>query len=88
VSETPGKRLSGSLSWLRRSPLLLYSEIGIAYAAGLSLLTIAGFAGFRCYRSMRPAEPPGIRCLNCGERLPSSARRCDVCGSASWTYRN
>jgi hypothetical protein len=68
--------------------LLLYSQIGLIYAAGLSLLAIAVYAGFRSYRSVRPPEPPGVQCLNCGERLPATARRCDVCGSASWTYRN
>jgi len=68
--------------------LVLYNEVGPVYAAGLLVISAACFSGYRYYRSPHPREPVGIRCLKCGETLPSTARRCDYCGSASWTYRN
>ena len=68
--------------------LLLYNAIGLTYAAGLSVISAAGLLGYRYYRARNPPEPPGIRCVRCGEKLRATARQCDACGSASWTWRN
>jgi len=68
--------------------LILFEAVGPVYGIALFVVAIAGYFAIRHYRERHPPEPPGIRCLKCGQFLPATARNCDFCGSASWTYRN
>jgi len=65
--------------------IFLYQSIGLAGAMVLVVATIGSFAGYRFYRSRNPAKAAAVRCLTCGETLPSTARACKYCGSARWT---
>jgi len=68
--------------------LFLYESVGLTAAAGLCAVSIAGLAVYRFLRARNPAKAPSVRCLTCGEILPSTARQCKYCGSASWTVKN
>jgi hypothetical protein len=68
--------------------VLLFDAVGPIFAALLIAIALAGLFGYRYYRAKHPPESFGLRCLKCGEILPYTARHCDACGSASWTYRN
>jgi hypothetical protein len=65
--------------------IFLYQSIGTVGTLVLVAGFLAGFAGYRLYRSRNPAKPPAVRCLTCGETLSSTARQCKYCGSARWT---
>ena len=65
--------------------IFIYQSIGEGGAIVLCLGSLAGFAGYRFYRSRNPAKAAKVRCLTCGEILSSTARECKYCGSARWT---
>ena len=65
--------------------IFLYQSMGQEGTIVLCVGAMAGFAGYRLYRSRRPAKGPSVRCLTCGETLASTARECKYCGSARWT---
>jgi hypothetical protein len=65
--------------------IFLYESVGLVGAMALLVGTIAGSIGYRFYRSHRAGKAVGVRCLTCGETLPSTARECKYCGSARWT---
>jgi hypothetical protein len=65
--------------------IFLSQSIGLEAFLLLGLGALAGFAGYRFYRSRNPAKAPAVRCLVCGETLASTARECKYCGSARWT---
>jgi hypothetical protein len=65
--------------------IFLYESVGMVGAIVVLAGTIAGAIGYRFYRSRRPAKAGGVRCLTCGETLPSTARECKHCGSTRWT---
>ena len=64
--------------------MLLYDSLGSWAALAGGLAVIAAFLIYQSARSARPAAA-SIRCIKCGEPLNPNARRCDSCGSASWT---
>jgi hypothetical protein len=65
--------------------IFLRDSVGSWAAVGLVAVFFAVLAGYRWSRTPKSAS---IRCLKCGEALNPSARQCDVCGSASWTFKN
>lgn len=65
--------------------IFLYQSIGPAGSIALVVGTIVSFAGYRLHRSRNPTQAAAVRCLTCGETLPSTARACKYCGSARWT---
>jgi hypothetical protein len=65
--------------------VFLYQSIGLAGAIALFAGSIAALVAYRLYRSRKPARSAGVRCLTCGETLPSTARACKYCGSTRWT---
>ena len=66
--------------------LMLTGSIGLE--GGVCLAAAAG-AAFLCHRVYRRhARGPVVYCLRCGETLPSTARQCNSCGSASWSMKN
>jgi hypothetical protein len=68
--------------------LFLYESIGTMGVAALSVAAIVGYAVYRLRRGRSRTKGPMVRCLTCGETLPSTARQCKYCGSASWTVIN
>jgi hypothetical protein len=65
--------------------IFTYQSIGLVGAMVLGAVVIAGFGGYRFYRSRRRLKAGAVRCLTCGETLASTARACKYCGSARWT---
>ena len=68
--------------------LMVRESMGLAAGAGLAGGLAAGVLGYRFYRRCYPAKGPEVYCLRCGAVLPSTARHCKVCGSASWSMKN
>jgi hypothetical protein len=68
--------------------LMLAGSIGLAVSVGLAAAVGAGILGHRFYRARRPKKGPTVYCLGCGKILPSTARQCKFCGSASWSMKN
>jgi len=68
--------------------LYLFQSVG--YEAGIALIaaTIAGVVALKWYRKRNPPPGPSVRCVRCGTTLSATARNCNQCGSASWTYIN
>jgi hypothetical protein len=67
--------------------MLLYDSLGSWAALAGGLAIIAAFLIYQSARSQaaRSGKAASIRCIKCGEPLNPNARRCDSCGSASWT---
>jgi len=57
--------------------LFLYQSIGLVWAIGLFVGSMAALAAYRFYRGRKSV---GVRCLTCEETLPSTARECRYCG--------
>lgn len=68
--------------------LFVFDSIGPVFGAGLLAVSTVGFLGYRHFRRRNPEKPSAIYCLRCGEALSLTARHCNACGSASWTYKN
>jgi hypothetical protein len=68
--------------------LMVGGSIGFEAGAWVAAAIGAGVLGRRFYRARQRARGPVVYCLRCGETLASTARRCDVCGSASWSMKN
>jgi hypothetical protein len=65
--------------------IFLRDAFGSWAAVGLVAVAIAALAGYHWSRNKKASS---LRCLKCGEALNPSARQCDFCGSASWTWKN
>ena len=68
--------------------LVLAQSIGWEAGLLLVLAIAAGVAIHRAWRKRNPARGPEVYCLRCGKTLPSTARQCKYCGSASWSMKN
>lgn len=68
--------------------LMVAGSIGLEASVGLAAAIGAGILGYRLYRARRPKKGPTVYCLGCGKVLPSTARQCKFCGSASWSWKN
>ena len=66
----------------------LCDSVGYEAGGALIVATIAGALGWRWYRKRNPPAGPSVRCVRCGATLSATARNCNQCGSASWTYIN
>jgi hypothetical protein len=64
--------------------LMLYYYTGSWIAV---LLFFAAFAALVFYQLRGTSRPPSHACVRCGAQLNPNARRCDSCGSASWTVK-
>jgi len=67
--------------------LMVAGSIGLEAGACLAAVIGVGMLGRRFYRARR-FKGPVVYCLRCGETLPSTARQCKFCGSASWSMKN
>jgi Flp pilus assembly protein TadB len=68
--------------------LMVAGSIGLVAGACLAAAIGVGVLGHRLYRARHPARGPVVYCLRCGQTLPSTARQCRFCGSASWSMKN
>jgi hypothetical protein len=68
----------------------LFCAVGPEFGTGLIVVSIVAFAGYRLYRARHPKieKLPSVYCLRCGETLSFTARHCNACGSASWSFRD
>jgi len=64
--------------------LTLYYYTGSWMIAALFLAAAGGLVTYHARRG----KPSSHACVRCGTPLNPNARRCDSCGSASWTIRN
>jgi hypothetical protein len=81
--------MDGKRGWLAAVAVLLAvlmvaGSIGLEAGVCLAAAAGAGVLGYRFLRARGPARGPVVYCLRCGETLPSTARQCRSCGSASW----
>lgn len=62
--------------------LMLYYYTGSWPAV---VLLVGALGAFIFYQSTRTNKRLSHQCIRCGAKLNPNARRCDACGSASWT---
>jgi hypothetical protein len=68
--------------------LMVAQSIGWLWGAILSVSIATGAVAYRAYRQRNPEKGPVLYCLKCGQTLKATARQCDSCGSASWSWKN
>jgi Flp pilus assembly protein TadB len=76
--------------WLTATAAIL-AVLTLYYYTGswmVAALFLVGAAGLVTYQATRRAKPSSHACVRCGAELNANARRCDSCGSASWTIRD
>jgi Flp pilus assembly protein TadB len=67
---------------------VVYDAVGLTAGIALLVLTLAGIGVYRYARARKFPQTAAVYCLNCGQKLPATARQCNECGSASWSYKN
>ncbi len=87
------RAMTGKRWWLvamagLMAALMVAGSVGLEAGAYLAAAAGALALGYRFLRARHPAKGPVVYCLGCGETLPSTARQCTVCGSASWSMKN
>ena len=85
MDDSPSKKrwwLTATAAILAVLTLYYYTDSWV-----ISALFLAAAGGLVTWQATRPAKPSHA-CVRCGADLNPNARRCDSCGSASWTVRH
>jgi hypothetical protein len=85
MDDSPGKKrwwLTATAAILAVLTLCYYTDSWM-----IAALFLAAAAGLVTWQATRGARPSSHACVRCGAELNPNARRCDACGSASWTIK-